>query len=253
MCTPWTLVACTLRAHYAQAARTPQRALGCVSRHVTTCTSCVAGYVTRCVTPCPNAWACCVAAPCCDTKNRVVIPLMPRTLRVRCVLCCARCRACRNAPEPYRRALLCCIAAQRSPPVTIQKLYRNLEPMPRALSCVVALYCRPLSRYKILHHDTPLVARPCVGAAARPCALAAACPCARAAARPCARAGRVMARCWPYCRALGCRVAVPAARPNPTLCHDTICCIVTQIGKWAVAHPISCTFFPPFFPLFQLL
>ena len=37
----------------------------------------------------------------------------------------------------------------------------------------------------------------------------------------------------------------PAARPS-ALCHDTIYCIVTQTGKWAVAHSSSylfCNFF----------
>ena len=27
------------------------------------------------------------------------------------------------------------------------------------------------------------------------------------------------------------------------LCHDTVCCIVTKPGKWAVAHSSSCNFF----------
>ena len=60
---------------------------------------------------------------------------------------------------------------------------------------------------------------------------------------------------WTHHRAPGRSVAAPAAHPSPAsqaLCHNTIFCIVTQTGKWAVAHPISCTVFSSFFFSFAL-
>ena len=77
----------------------------------------------------------------------------------------------------------------------------------------------------------------------RACAL----PHALARSRPCC------GPCWP------CRGAVsqgllamswpPDARPN-ALFHDTIHCIVTQTGKWAIAHSSSCLFYNFFFTHF---
>ena len=49
------------------------------------------------------------------------------------------------------------------------------------------------------------------------------------------------------CRSAADRVAPPGARPA-LLCHDTICCIVTQHQKWAVAHPVVSS--APFFFFF---
>ena len=40
---------------------------------------------------------------------------------------------------------------------------------------------------------------------------------------------------WPY---RGPSLARPCL-----LCHNTLCCIVTKPGNWAVAHPSSCKFF----------
>ena len=62
-------------------------------------------------------------------------------------------------------------------------------------------------------------------------------PAARPACRPAVSQG-LLAVSWP-----------PAARPNP-LCHNTIHCIVTQTGKWAIAHSSSYLFYNFFFTHF---
>ena len=95
----------------------------------------------------------------------------------------------------------CCCAQCHNPPFTIQKLYRDTPLWPgRTHAC-----CRsPLSAGRLCRE-----------------------------------------RCWPCRRALlrspmpllG-RITPLGARPV-LLCHDTICCIVTQHKKWAVAHSTS--------------
>ena len=138
----------------------------------------------------------------------------------------------------------------------IQKLYRDPNPaaLVTALLRRVAGHCYAVSQPLLLRIETPKVAPShdinyCI--ATHPMAR----PCARAAARPCARAslvvalaGRVMGPCrkasWPYRGPL-------AARPC-ALCHDTVCCIMTQhkpkMGSSPFQSPLCFAFF--FFSLF---
>ena len=133
---------------------------------------------------------------------------------------------CRDT-KPCRRPLL----------VTIQNLYRDPSPCPaRAVARVeapsaVSQPSRVVSRPKVapLSHDTisciatrPLAAKPSCARGARP-----------------ARRPTLSRACWP-CRG-------PLAARSTALCHDTTYCIVTQTGKWAVAHSSSPA---PFFSSF---
>ena len=135
----------------------------------------------------------------------------------------------------------CRIAAPRCD----AKLYRDVEAHVAHIACHVAtrtlpclwpchtLYCdpkgRPQPRYKSCI-ATPPLARPrmrprCLMSllASRPC-----CGPTGHVVGPCSRAS------WPY--------RGPPASRLCALCHDKIHCIVTQTGKWAVAHPVSCLF-----------
>ena len=144
----------------------------------------------------------------------------------------------------------CCLC----PPVTIQKFVSQLNPYrPHCMSCnarlsqrscavsqgAVAPYHSPwhaVSRHQACpsYHETTICIATHLSSQAL-CARVAACLCTRAN-RVVGRAGRIMA-------------------VVPLLCHDTICCIVTKTGKWAVSHPVACICFSLFFsfPLFQLL
>ena len=139
-----------------------------------------------------------------------------------------------------------------SPLVTIQKLYRDLKPMPRALraaSRVVSQRC-----ITSLSHDMKFcIATHCSVQAVRP----------RAAARPAHRptvswplTGCIMG---PWRRAVG-RIVAPCCAPLHACalaCHDTIRCIVTQsckMGSSPSSFPAHTFFFSPiFFSLFHLL
>ena len=52
--------------------------------------------------------------------------------------------------------------------------------------------------------------------------------------------GRARTLLHTFARSRPCRG--PLAAPSVLLCHDTVCCIVTKPGNWAVAHSNSCNF-----------
>ena len=104
---------------------------------------------------------------------------------------------------------------------THARLYRRL--CHSTLLRHIATQWSPSSMIQFLYRDSPL---------ARTCARA-------RAARPCAQTGRVVAHVGrvvgPCCKASWPCRGHPTARPN-ALSHDTMHCIVTKAGKWAVAH-----------------
>ena len=156
-------------------------------------------------------------------------------------------------PSVYLRAReRCCVVSQ--PPCRDTKIVsRHRAPVPctrmqlvvwqRAGPCrrvVSRTHAAPIATQNLCHDTKPHLART-------------ACRVVQALLRvgwPC--------RTWPCtrCCAQAGHVAPGHAR-SATLCHDTVCCIVTQHQKWAVAHSsfIFCTFFFSFifFSLFHLL
>ena len=96
--------------------------------------------------------------------------------------------------------------------------------MARALSCHDTIDC-------IASHPTSQAAR------------ARCCTPLRTIGRVVTPPGRVVHLLWPF--------RGPLAAPSVILCHDTVCCIVTKPGNWAVAHSSSCNFF--FFSFFLFI
>ena len=171
---------------------------------------------------------------------------------------------CHSAHWQCRR--LCpalCHAPCRRPLVTKQKLFHDSIPCnmhcapcrthchacrsapasyrKKLLCCIAALLRRiatpkvaPFSRYK----NCIVTQNPC-RVRAGPC---------RGPIRPCR--GAVSQGCWSY--------RGPLLRAPTRLCHDTTYCIVTQLEKWVVSHPVSLAqffffFFHFHFSLFHLL
>ena len=146
------------------------------------------------------------------------------------------------------QALSCADTALSSPLlVTIQKLYRDLTPAARHVASVSQSCCvvlqgaatpyhslaatyrntkrSPLATIQNLYRDSP-------HGQATP-------------ARASFASTRRPAVSWPLLdMSWGCVTGLlalswpPTARPC-ALCHDTTYCIVTQTGKWAVAHSVS--------------
>ena len=139
-----------------------------------------------------------------------------------------------------------------SPLVTIQKLYRDLKPMPHAL-CTVSHVVSQRCITSLSHDMKFCIATHCSVQAVRP----------RAAARPARRptvswplTGCIMG---PWRRAAG-RIVAPCCAPlhaYALACHDTIRCIVTQsckMGSSPSSFPAHTFFFSLiFFSLFHLL
>ena len=146
----------------------------------------------------------------------------------------------------------------------IQFLYRNQSTLPRAPHvmsqrrvvracyriaalerCIVTQSRPPHPRYKFLYRGL-LLARPCARVL----------PYSPRAGRPCRRPHPTISQA---CSAVS--WSCPGWPSTPLracvlLCHDTVCCIVTKPGNWAVAHSSSCNFFfftSFFFHLFHLL
>ena len=139
----------------------------------------------------------------------------------------------------------CCVTG---PSVTIQSLYRNTGPY-HALCCSTPMSCRralgallqPLACC-VVTSGLPLLSRynDCIATHPASQAVRTSCRTPLRAGQPCrGPIGRVVGLCrrafWPY-------RGPPIARPC-ALCQDTIHCIVTQTGKWAVAYPVSNTIF----------
>ena len=135
-------------------------------------------------------------------------------------VCCASCRALlrhaeRHVARPLRRIV--------APPTAVPCLSRDTtQRQNRALVMI-----RPF----VSRHNPP-VARPSRACRSplhtgRPC---------RRASQPCRRPSP-----WPYrgpIRLCPSHIVGMAATPC-LLCHDTMHCIVTKAGKWAVAHPTA--------------
>ena len=146
---------------------------------------------------------------------------------------------CRRAPAA--RCVVCRAAPYRSPPTVPQeppcRVIARTCGLERHVAVSGPAVSQPsLSRYKTVSRDTSHVA----------CALGRV---ARAALCVARALGRIVAVSWPYHGPL-------AARPAQ-LCHDTICCIVTQhklkMGNSPFQSPLRKFFFfliSFFFPLF---
>ena len=159
-----------------------------------------------------------------------------------CVIACLL--SCRRA---HTRAIALC----RSPPVAIQNLYRDVEAHAARTAHLVARAQRNVTTHTsallrliaacliALCHDTKI----CIATHPRGRAACARCRSPLRAGRPCRSA--LLAVLQLCCAPPACTrsiVSRPGARPA-LLCHDTICCIVTQHQKWAVAHPNSTALF----------
>ena len=191
---------------------------------------------------------------------------------VGCTVCTSKAQVVPRTRAEHRvagascRIAACAVALCRSPPVKIQKLYRDSSPYHVHCASCLASYraCRsapaPYRRAlgAVLWHVSCRVAGH-VEHKCRPPAtiqiivsLHTLWP-SRAHTHcrsPRVQAGHVVARCW-RCRepcrtryySVGAPYCVPL-RVCALLCHNTVCCIVTRHQKWAVAHPTaSCTFF----------
>ena len=195
-------------------------------------------------------------------------------------LCCSAHWSCPYRCLPCRSVVLCSLLPCRDtkaapPPLTIQKLYRDIEFMPRvsqrfctmsqgavgSVCCSAPVPCRRalalaslLSQYKRLYRDIPQRPGPPHAHFCSP---------RSQADRVIGTPGHIARLChkasWPYCRAFsqGCwSYRGPLLHSPVRLCHDTICRIVTQhkmkVGNSLFKFP-TCFFLPFYFLLFQLL
>ena len=139
-------------------------------------------------------------------------------------MCCASCRAPyrhagRHVARPLRRIV--------APPPMVSRLSRDTTQLPnRTLVTIRPFISRhnpPTAKPSRTRRSPLRTGRPCFRAS-RPCR------------RPSPRPYRVLIRPCPGL-IVG-MVATPCL-----LCHDTMHCIVTKAGKWAVAHPAARIFF----------
>ena len=142
---------------------------------------------------------------------------------------CVPCRA------PYRRAgccvacLPCCIVAlpapYRSHVVAVSPGVSRHTPVSKPSSCYDTKLCiATLTPSGQAHARAPLDL--CLGRPAVSWGLSVV---------SWSSCGHVVGVAWPY--------RCPLAAPSVLLCHDTVCCMLTKPGNWAVAHSSSCNFF----------
>ena len=130
-----------------------------------------------------------------------------------------------------RRAPYCgaWVPCRRSPPAVSPP-----PPPPMSQRCIAALLRHITTQTVAPSHVIIFVSRLTIGQAMRACS----------SPSP-LRAGR-LCRSVVSCAWLAVSQHAPAQPshgPVPLLCHDTMYCIVTKTGKWAVAHPAANNFF----------
>ena len=110
--------------------------------------------------PCHSVWACCVATPLSQHKESC---RDTNSCRAHSTSCRVRCRACCNAPTPYRRALGTVLQSMSRAvsrhkavfPFAIQKLYRDT-------SHAAGTACRFAERtHALLRRIAACLAAPC--------------------------------------------------------------------------------------------
>ena len=141
----------------------------------------------------------------------------------------AHARPCCSSCSVVSRAVL-------QPPQLCRAHSRSYCVLPSAVSCLSCDTTQRPSHLPITIQFTPPAARP---SRVRRSSLRAGWPCRRAS-QPCRRPSP-----QPYrgpVRPCPGRIVGVAAMPC-LLCHDTMHCVVTKAGKWAVAHPAAIIFF----------